>query len=108
MAESERRADAMSTTATATRYTPEDLLKMPDGDLYELVDGQLVERNMSAWSSYVAGRIYSPMAEFADENRRGWVFPEGTSYQCFPKSPGKVRKPDTSFISLDRLEAADV
>jgi hypothetical protein len=28
------------------RYTPEDLLRMPDGVNYELVDGQLVERTM--------------------------------------------------------------
>ena len=32
--------------AGARQYTPEDLLRMPDGDRYELVDGQLVERKM--------------------------------------------------------------
>ena len=35
----------MSTAvATKTHYTPEDLLAMPDGKRYELVGGQLVER----------------------------------------------------------------
>jgi hypothetical protein len=35
----------MSTAvATQTQYTPEDLLAMPDGQSYELVGGQLVER----------------------------------------------------------------
>src|SRR5205085_11477652 len=43
----------MATAATTPRYTPEDLLKMPDGDRYELVDGNLVERDKSFWSSYV-------------------------------------------------------
>jgi hypothetical protein len=43
-------------TTVQTQYTPEDLLTMPDGDRYELVDGELVERNMSALSSFVAGR----------------------------------------------------
>jgi len=34
----------MSTAiATEARYTPEDLLAMPDGKRYELVDGRLVE-----------------------------------------------------------------
>ena len=33
-------------TESKTRYTPEDLLAMPDGENYELVDGRLVERNM--------------------------------------------------------------
>jgi Uma2 family endonuclease len=32
-------------TATVTRYTPEDLLAMPDGKSYELVRGELVERH---------------------------------------------------------------
>ena len=45
-------------TAVATigrRYTPEDLLSMPDGKSYELVDGRLVERRMGAESSDVGG-----------------------------------------------------
>src|SRR6516164_2607030 len=37
----------------------------------------------------------------------GWVFPEGTSYQCFSDAPGKVRKPDVSFIRLERLSAEE-
>ena len=41
----------MSTITTTTRYTPEDLLRMPDGKRYELVDGNLVETNVSLWSS---------------------------------------------------------
>jgi Uma2 family endonuclease len=96
----------MSTTANATLYTPEDLLKMPDGDFYELVDGHLVERKMSIWSSYVAGRIYGILDPFCQQNRLGWVFPEGTSFQCFPAAPAKVRRPDTSFIRLSRLSLA--
>src|SRR5438046_1195867 len=42
----------MSTATTVTLYTPDDLLQMPDGDQYELVNGILVERKMSTWSSY--------------------------------------------------------
>ena len=96
----------MSTTATATRYTPEDLLKMPDGDQYELVDGQLVERNMSMWSSFVAGRIFGILAPFCEQHRLGWPFPEGMSYQCFPLYPEKIRRPDFSFIRHTRLALA--
>jgi Uma2 family endonuclease len=93
----------MSTVATKTDYTPEDLLTMPDGDRYELVDGQLVERNMSLWSSFVAGRIHRIIANCCEDQPHGWVLPEGTSYQCFPDAPNKVRKPDVSFLSLNRL-----
>ena len=51
----------MSTAvATTTEYTPEDLLAMPDGKSYELVNGQLVERNMGAESSWVGGVARPP------------------------------------------------
>jgi Uma2 family endonuclease len=93
----------MSTVASPPRYTPEDLLRMPDGDRYELVDGQLVERTMSYWSSYVAGRLHRLMGNFAETNRLGWVAPEGATFQCFPGTPDKVRRPDVSFIRLERL-----
>ena len=43
--------------AIKTRYTPDDLLAMPEGKGYELVEGQLVEKNMGAESSWVGGRL---------------------------------------------------
>ena len=46
----------MSTAVeTKTRYTPEDLLAMPDGKSYELVGGQLMERKTGIESSWVGG-----------------------------------------------------
>jgi Uma2 family endonuclease len=93
----------MNPVATKRLYTPGDLLTMPDGDRYELVDGTLVERNMSAWSSYVAGLIQTLLQSFCQANQPGWVFPEGTSYQCFPDHPQQVRKADVSFFRLSRL-----
>jgi Uma2 family endonuclease len=96
----------MSTAAVKARYTPEDLLRMPDGNRYELVDGQLVELNVSIWSSYVAGVIYRILSLHCLANRLGWPFPEGTSYQCFPGFPALVRRADVSFIRLERLSLA--
>lgn len=90
----------MSTATVA--YTPEDLLTMPDGDNYELVDGQLVERKMSQESSWIAGRLFSRLAAFVESRNLGWAFPEGTSFQCFPDDPTCVRRPDTSFVQLRR------
>src|SRR5207244_2647026 len=95
----------MSTVATPRRYTPEDLLHLPDGEHYELLDGRLVEHRMSTWATYVAGRMYQRLQSFCDANPLGWVFPEGASYQCFPEAPGKVRKADVSVIRLARLSA---
>lgn len=84
-------------------YTPDDLLTMPNGDDYELVDGQLVERNMSMESSWIAGRVFRLVADAGEDTNLGWTFPEGTSFQCFAEEPDRVRRPDTCFILKDRL-----
>src|SRR5436853_2073326 len=98
----------MSTVATTTHYTPDDLLTMPDGDLYELVNGHLVEVKMGARASYVAGHVHGLLWTFNRAQSQGWTFPEGTSYQCFPQSPNQVRKPDVSFIRLGRLAGEEL
>ena len=93
-------------TAVATetrRYTPEDLLAMPDGKSFELVDGRLVERNMGAESSEVGGNLYFHLRLFCREHKLGIVWPADNGYQCFPHAPGLVRRPDVSFIRRGRL-----
>lgn len=94
--------------AITKTYTPEDLLSMPDGDRYELVDGQLLERNVSALSSYIAARIVTALSNFNDTKKFGWVFGDNTSFQCFPDAPGKVRKPDSAFITRGRMSVDEV
>ena len=96
----------MSIASLLKRYTPADLLSMPDGGRFELIDGELVEVNMSTWSSFVAGGVYGRLRPFSDNHSLGWVFPEGTSYQCFPHVPDRVRRADASFIRKERLSVA--
>jgi Uma2 family endonuclease len=93
----------MSTVATSIQYSPEELLTRLDGDAYELVGGELVERKMGAKSSFIAGKIYARLDRFCDDHRLGWVFPEGTSFQCFPDDLDKVRRADVSFLRFGRL-----
>jgi Uma2 family endonuclease len=93
----------MATIPEPAHYTPDDLLRMPDGDQYDLVNGALVERTMSLWSSYVAGELFRLLCIYCRENRLGWVLPENTSYCCFPDDPKRVRRPDVSFIGRARL-----
>jgi Uma2 family endonuclease len=93
----------MSIVATNIQHRPEELLTRPDGDAYELVGGELVERKMGARSSFIAGRIFANLDRFCDDQRLGWVFPEGTSFQCFPDDRDKVRRADVSFIRFGRL-----
>jgi Uma2 family endonuclease len=93
----------MSTVAAKPQYTPEDLLTMPEGDRYELVNGELMERHMGWDSSWIGGRMYYFLFAFALAHRSGWVVPADASYQCFPDAPSLVRRPDVSFIRRGRL-----
>jgi len=97
----------MSAVASPPRVTPEDLPRMPDGDRYELVDGELREREASFLSSYVAGNVYKLLDAFVFPRALGWVVPEGTTYRCFTDDPNRVRKPDVSFIRIERLSAEE-
>src|SRR5262249_31147920 len=93
----------MNTVAAPPPFTPEDLLALPDGDSFELVNGHLVERHMGAESSWIGGELYRLIGTYCRENQSGWVWPADGSYQCFPDRPNLVRKPDVSFIRRGRL-----
>jgi Uma2 family endonuclease len=93
-------------TAIATearRYTPEDLLAMPDEKRYELVRGRLVERNRGAESSEIGGNLYFHLRAFSRDHDLGKVWPADNGYQCFAHAPGLVRRHDVSFIKKGRL-----
>ena len=74
----------MSVVATEVRFTPEDLVEMPDTVQFELDDGQLVESNLSALSSLVAMQLGRRIGNFSEEKSLGNVFGPDCSYQCFP------------------------
>ena len=89
-------------------YTPEDLLQMPDGDRYELVDGQLVEQeDMGGKSVWAGGQVFLGLALYAKANG-GWAFMDGVGYQCYPFAPDQVRKPDASFVCAGRFENDEI
>jgi len=94
-------------TLAKFKCTPEALLAMPDGAAYELVDGELIERQMGFRSSRIGGRLFRILDVHCDREQLGWVLPSDVGYQCFPDDPHKVRKPDVSFIRADRLSAHD-
>lgn len=87
---------------------PLDLLELPSvrevgvPDGYELVDGQLMERNMGAESSWVGGRLWKQLDSHCEASKAGWAFIPDTAYRCF-SSPKTVRKPDVSFVRAGRL-----
>jgi Uma2 family endonuclease len=85
-------------------YTPDDLLRLPDGDHYELVEGRLVEKQMGAKASSVIWNLGRILGNHVVELSLGWVLESDTGYTCFPHSPRTVRKPDLSFIRRGRLD----
>lgn len=91
-------------TAELTKQTAEDLLNMPDGERYELVDGQLVELEMGGLSSWIGGQVYKRLDGHAKGGENGWAFPADAGIQCFPADSERVRKPDAFFVSRGRLE----
>jgi Uma2 family endonuclease len=94
----------MTLVANALLFTPEDLLALPDGVSYELVDGKLVERNMGMESSQIGVRITLQIGKYLEDHPLGLLFGADAGYRCFPDAPEKVRKPDVSFIKFGRLE----
>ena len=94
----------MSSVIERTEITPEELLALPDSKNYELVGGELRERAMGVLTSAVAIRVSSRLFNHVDANQLGNVFDAENGYQCFPDSPKTVRRPDVSFISIERLK----
>ena len=84
------------------RYTPNELLHRADGDRYELVDGELVEKDMGALSGWVGGEMFGQLRDYVKQHG-GWAFTDGVSYRCYADDPDRVRKPDASFIRADRM-----
>jgi Uma2 family endonuclease len=84
-------------------FTPDDLLRVPDGDLLELVDGRLVEKSMGVESSWIGGQLLILLGAFCDQHNLGWALPADAAFQCFPFAPNLVRKPDVSFVRRGRF-----
>lgn len=88
------------------RLTADELLARPDGEQFELVDGEVRETTMSLESSWIALEIAFLIRQYLETHRLGRVFGEAASYRCFPHDSERVRKPDVSFIRHGRLTQA--
>jgi Uma2 family endonuclease len=93
----------MTERTTTVRVEPDDLLKSPDGDRYELVDGRPKEKAMGAESDEVALGVAVALRNFVRPGRFGHVYGSQTGFQCFPRDPKRVRLPDAAFVAAGRL-----
>ena len=93
-------------TVQAKTYTPADLLAMPDSSSIELVNGELVEKPVSALSALVEIRLSTKLQNFCDAPKTAVVLSSTNGIQCFPDQPNKVRKPDISVYMNERFTRA--
>jgi Uma2 family endonuclease len=93
----------MTQVAAGRRYTAEDLLRMEDGDAYELDDGELVEVPVGFESQGVAGELLRHLGNFLEGGTVGRVVPMEVGLQIFPDRPRRIPRPDGGFISFERL-----
>ena len=88
---------------STTLLDPDDLLRMPGGKDYELIDGRPVERARGAKLSAIAVRLTGIMHSYVDAHRLGMLFGPRTGYRCFPTRPRTIRKSSLSFVARGRL-----
>lgn len=90
---------------TETQLTPEELLAITDRPTPELVDGQLVERDMGQRADAVASRINRLLGNHVDAQKLGLINGSQCGYQIFRDDANRVRFPDVSFTRKERLPA---
>lgn len=90
--------------ATLTKkYTPDEVLALPDAKTFELIDGELVEKQpMGAEAAWCATRLARLLDAHCDVHKLGWVMGEAP-FTCFPDDPNMMRRPDVAFVRRGRL-----
>jgi Uma2 family endonuclease len=92
--------------STATRYTADDLLRIPDdGFRYELVEGELIKMSPAGYlHGAVVMLLSSRLHRFVTEHDLGRVSGAETGFRL-EHDPDTVRAPDIAFVTRERLAA---
>ena len=91
--------------ATRTRATYEDYLNTPEGERYELLDGELVmapSPNMR--HQEIAARLFVLLYLFVEESTLGKVFDAPSDVVLWESGHRRVVQPDLLFISAARVD----
>ena len=88
-------------------YMPEDLIDPEDGRRFELVDDELVERNVSYQSSRIASKVNSFLWSHVRLNGLGEMLESEIGFRLWPEQPARTRRPDVAFISQARVPEGD-
>ena len=92
---------ALMITPLVHPITPEELLEMPDTGSCELVDGRLVEKNVSTLSCLVEGLLYTKISVHCQANKLGpvWTGTVGRLFREFAITLS-VAVAVSAFVSL--------
>jgi Uma2 family endonuclease len=93
----------MIVKAYPLRMTPEQFEELSDSQGLELIDGIVREKSMGTENAAIHTLISYYLNALVLPGKLGRVVDAEGMYQCFPRAPKRVRKPDVSFIRLDRL-----
>ncbi len=98
----------MNTIVEHPPITADDLLALQDGKRFELVHGELVEKDMGWESEWIGTNLIAILWTYCRQHG-GWVNGSSAGYRCFsgsiPDDPDRVRKPDVSYIAPGRIAA---
>jgi Uma2 family endonuclease len=86
--------------------TPAEFAPYAEDAKYELLDGELSEREISIESTMIGAVIYEMLAEFSRRTGAGKAFPENIPFRCFTDAASRVRKPDVSWFQAARWKTA--
>jgi Uma2 family endonuclease len=88
-------------TTTQKSWTDDELMALPPGGRYELVDGEIVSMSPAGGRhGDVVAELVLRIRSFAKQHGLGHVFDGQTGYR-FPD--GNLRSPDVSFVAAGRL-----
>ncbi len=93
----------MATASPSQSMSVEEFERLPDRKRYELVDGKLVEKNMSNRSMLIATNVIFKLKIYLDQNNLGYVYTPDAGYRCFGDGRRSVRFPDVSVVLADRV-----
>jgi Uma2 family endonuclease len=93
----------MSSITAKPLLTPDDLLRLSNAKSFELIEGELVERNGSVRSSWIGGNLLGFIGKHVSDHDLGWVFGAANGCQCFANFPNTVRRPNVSFVKKSRM-----
>jgi len=86
-------------------WTDDELMSLPDGNRYELINGELIDMgNSGALHGYVCSILVMALMNYILPRKLGIVLDSSTA---FAMKNGNKRSPDISFVSKEKLQGLE-